>query len=164
MKRFFLLFIVLLFLFNGCKSDEQKVSSILAGCWYIDSWVYKDIDLRGCMAMNNILFYDDSIVAIPTTILCDSSEYKDINWKGVYKVFYKDKNTISLVVATENKFLKDTIEINFIDDTEDKLMRMKLRSKNTYVLCTKGILIDYLQFKGEINEIANVKHEHLNRN
>lgn len=165
-KSFFQFIISTVLIFAGCRNgNEEIVRDVLNGDWSIDSLTYKNWELRACLPLNIIHFYDDSISSLPTTTFCDSTEFKDFNFKSIHRIIYKNKSDISLIFETKNKFFQDTFKVQFIDDINNKLMKMELKSNETYVVCTKGSLEGYSKLKREINKVGDIEeiNVHYNR-
>lgn len=162
---FLLITISTILIYTSCnKKNEQVVQDILNGDWSIDSLTYKNWELRACVPLNIIHFYNDSISNLPTTTFCDSIEFKDLNFKAIHRIVLKNKSDISLIFQTKNKFFQDTFQLHFIDDINNKLMKMELKSKETYLVCTKGSLESYSQLKKEIQKVAEIKEISISYN
>lgn len=149
--------ISMMLFFTKCKNEEKQVVEILNGEWSIDTMIYKEWDVRPCLPINVIQFYNDSVSVLPTTTFCDSADMRDLNSKGIHRIVYNDKAKILLVYNTQNRIFKDTFDIQFIDDVNNKLMKMELQSANAYIVCTKGSFQTYSQLKKDIGKVANIK-------
>ncbi|MES2138816.1 MAG: hypothetical protein V4511_03860 [Bacteroidota bacterium] len=154
-----LTFVVLII--TGCdNSDRKKVLTILDGDWSIDSLIYRNHDIRGCLELNLLQFYGDSVSGLPrTTNFCDS--VREWEFKAIHKVYCKDKKDIKLFFKTKSRFFQDTFKVQFLDDINNKLMKMEIQSKETYILCTKGSLESYSKLKNDIKKIAEIKEIHI---
>jgi hypothetical protein len=155
-KLKFSVIVMCAFLFGCAKSNDKKVLEILEGQWHIDSFTYLNrYDLIGCSPGSSLYFYKDSIL-LPTTQYCDSIFLRDSNRDGIGKILYKNKDDIRLYVNTENKMFNDTLNIKFIDDRNNKLVRLEIFSKDTYVLCTKDGFHSYDDLRKEVIGVATV--------
>ena len=153
MKFYFTILLVVL-IFCSCKNSTEKMNSILNGTWSIDSLIYKNFEIRGCLMLNVISFNNDSISSLPTTCNnCDSIEEWDS--KAIYKLIYKNKNEMNLLFKTDNRFFLDTFKLIFFEDDKNKVLKILMKSRNGMILCTKG-LYNYENIDA-LKKIINVK-------
>lgn len=151
-------------LITACKeSTEKKISIILDGDWSIDSISYEDKNIIGCMLINTMYFYNDSVVKLPTTSLCNDPGLKTIESFGTYKVVYNASEKSYLRVQTKNKLFDDSLEIQFVDDLNNRLIKLELKSEKCYLLITKGGSENYTEFKHKVTSIFKTKEIISNR-
>ncbi len=146
-------FLTVIIIICCCTSCKDKARTTIIGLWTIDSIIYKQNEIRTCLSNNLIVFYKNGKVDLPVPEDYCSEMITEYNTNGRWEVKYKQSFPISLNITTKNKIFKGTYHVIFIDDKENNLLKMIIKSDSVYVVCRKALfnydgehdLINYLE-------------------
>ncbi len=148
MSKLKLPYIIILTLLVGCN-ENTKVKNIVEGLWTIDGIFYRDIDFIHNILGNTMTFYKSNCVLPKSRI--HSPIQSDVN-HGEWTYINKEGSYV-IKIETGNKIFSGTYNVTFINDFNKKLLRMKLKSADVTIVCTKA-LFDYEANEKIIKEIA----------
>jgi hypothetical protein len=124
-----IVFTLLMIVLVQYNSKKNRFYRSIKGMWSVENFIYKDT-LVLFMYYNNNLDFDvngDGIPEIPVRNLYENTE------KG-WKIIDNDSDYL-IKIFTNDRYLKDTFQVRIFE--EDKLTKMELRSKNSYIKASK---------------------------
>jgi hypothetical protein len=144
MNRLFIIILGILFL--SCTDeniDTKQIKSVLIGTWTIDSYECLDSMSFSPLMSNLISFKKNSEFKFPSIDL------------DHYKLQLSKDNKYSLILYSLDKDDIIDLKLEFINDSINKLLNIKLVSDKFYLRCSK-MLYNYDNNINEINELVRI--------
>lgn len=74
---------------------------------------------------------------------------------GLFSIEKKDQNDFLLIITSQNPAFTDSLKINFLKDTNNKLLKLRLHSVRVEMTCSK-LLVNFENELLKINTIVEL--------
>jgi hypothetical protein len=144
--------IIALAMFCFFPSCTDKATKALQGWWSIDTLYYQEYDTKICLYSNAINFKNEQVVLPITEDRCEGlSVYEK---KGKWDIQKTDSIPLLINIKTANEIFYGTHQLLFFKDKKNKLLKIKVISKDLYLIARKG-LFNYNKNIKLIDELIN---------
>ena len=151
MNNIFSKIVLILSMFIISFSCSSKANLGVRGIWSIDTLYYEGHDSRHCLYVNTIYFKKEEVDLPITGNRCDGLSVFEKN--GNWLITKSDSTEINLKIETQNEIFSGNHKLIFVNDFQNKLLKIEIRSKNLFMVARKG-LFDYDANKSLIEKLC----------
>ncbi|MCU0443245.1 MAG: hypothetical protein MUE96_12695 [Bacteroidia bacterium] len=155
MKNIFLVLSIAVMCFRLAGCNKLVIKDELKGMWSIDSINVSGNNIKHCLLSNIIIFYDGEC-EIPS---CHNDCIPDLfncAPKGNWDINHSDTIPLILSIQSISKgVINGKFQVVFHEDKVKRMLVMELISKDTYIICRKG-LYSYIEKLETIRQLVEM--------